>query len=172
MPGTRSLLETIQGLHEATQMIRTIWISKSRRLTHIYLLIKNTMEESILNIQLTKRPTAGDNHRKQDANGGWLDNRTETILIVNTITLFEPLSHQTSFVTINSAIGLPFDLIHPFAVNNIPAMRARHKTPSIVSEQSRVFFIHSKLPLRIRECFTTVVGSPVLQKLPNRRRSY
>ncbi|KAK1599849.1 hypothetical protein QYE76_016696 [Lolium multiflorum] len=80
MPGTRSLLETIQGLHQATQVIRTRRINKPRWLTHINLLIKNAMKKGILNIQLAKRPPTSDSHRKQNTNGGWLDNRVESIL--------------------------------------------------------------------------------------------
>jgi hypothetical protein len=38
-------------------MLRAIRINKTRRLAHVNLFLQNTMEKSILNIQLTKIPT-------------------------------------------------------------------------------------------------------------------
>ena len=78
MPCTRSLLEAIQCLHQAAQMIRTIRISKSRRLTHINLLLKNTMEKGILHIQLAKGPTMCDSQREQNTDGSRLDVMVES----------------------------------------------------------------------------------------------
>jgi hypothetical protein len=106
MPGTRSLLETIQSLHQATQMIRSGLVSKSRRLTHVNLLFQNTMKGSILNFQLAKGPTSCDCHREQDANGGWLDNRVEGVFIVKTIVLSEPFRNQSSLISLNRPINM------------------------------------------------------------------
>jgi hypothetical protein len=55
-PSSRCLLEAIQGLFQTTKMLRILRILKPRRLPHKYLLLKNTMEGGILNIQLTKSP--------------------------------------------------------------------------------------------------------------------
>jgi hypothetical protein len=52
MPGTRCLLETIESLDHTTQMLWLRRINKPRWLTHVHLLLKNNMEESILNIEL------------------------------------------------------------------------------------------------------------------------
>jgi hypothetical protein len=56
MPGTRGLLQAIECLHQATEMLRTSKINKTRRLAHVDLFLQYTMEKSILNIHLTKIP--------------------------------------------------------------------------------------------------------------------
>lgn len=60
MPSTRSLFETIKCFHQATEVLRMVRINKPRGLTHVNLLLKNTMQKRIRNIQLTKGPTSCD----------------------------------------------------------------------------------------------------------------
>lgn len=49
-----------------------------------------------------------------------LDNRTECVIIVHGIPLFEPHRHQ-SLITINRTIQFAFELEGPLATNNIEA---------------------------------------------------
>jgi hypothetical protein len=50
MPCTRSLLQTIECFDKTTKMMWVSRINETWWLTHIYLLLQNTMKESILNI--------------------------------------------------------------------------------------------------------------------------
>jgi hypothetical protein len=56
---------------------RFIRISKTRRLSDIYLLIHEAIEEGVLNIKLMKMPTMRESHRKQQANHSWLNHWAE-----------------------------------------------------------------------------------------------
>jgi hypothetical protein len=60
MPSTGSLFQTIERFDQATKMLRASRINKTRRLSHVNLFLQDTMEESILNIQLTKIPTSSN----------------------------------------------------------------------------------------------------------------
>jgi hypothetical protein len=77
-----------------------ILADKARRLTHIDLLIKDTMEESILHIKLAKGPSSRHNNGQNKSNSGSLNNKTECILIINAIPLIIPFCEQTSLVFI------------------------------------------------------------------------
>jgi hypothetical protein len=100
-------------------VVRTIRIRKSRRMAHIYFLLKNTVKEGILDIQLTKRPTTRNSQREQNADSHGLDHRTEGILVVKAISLLEPLSNPACLVPLNRTISMCIHLENPFAVNDI-----------------------------------------------------
>jgi hypothetical protein len=65
MPSTRSLFQPIQRFNKPTIVIRLARISKTRRLSHVYLLIKKAIEKGILDIKLTKMPLARESHGEQ-----------------------------------------------------------------------------------------------------------
>jgi hypothetical protein len=100
VPCTWCLFKTIESFIQFTNIPGMILADKTRRLTHIDLLIKNTMKESILHIELTKGPSSRHNNGEDKSNSGSLNNRTECILIINAIPLVVPFSDQTSLVFI------------------------------------------------------------------------
>jgi hypothetical protein len=65
MPHTRSLLQSIQSLYKAAETLRTCRINKAWGLTHINLLLQNTMQKSILHIKLTKEPSLSNSQGEQ-----------------------------------------------------------------------------------------------------------
>jgi hypothetical protein len=60
MPCTRSLLQAIECLDQATEVLGASRINITRRLSHVYLFLQYAMKESILNIHLTEIPTSSD----------------------------------------------------------------------------------------------------------------
>jgi hypothetical protein len=91
MPCTRSLFQSIQSLYKTAEMLGTCRINKAWGLTHINLLLKNTMQKSILDIKLSKEPSTSNSQGERQANGSRLDNWTERVFIIKTIPLFETL---------------------------------------------------------------------------------
>ena len=61
----------------------------------------------------------------------------------------EALSYQTSFISINGAIGFVFKFIHPFTSNDISMSRRWDKLSGIILEKSSVFILHGKNPMLI-----------------------
>jgi hypothetical protein len=97
-------------------LIRT---NKSWGLPHVDFFLEKTMKECILDIQLSKTPTSGDRQRQKEPNGGRLDNRTEGVLIVKPMTLFEPLGNKTSFVALDRTVSMFLHLEDPLRVNDV-----------------------------------------------------
>lgn len=130
-------------------MARQSWVDISRRLAHVDILLKNTVQESILNIELVKAPTTGEGKRKHQMDSGMLDNRTESFSIINTKLLFKPFGDQARFVSINCTVSPMFELEYPLAIDQVAARRRRNEVPGSVRHESLVFCIHSTAPIHI-----------------------
>lgn len=64
-----------------------------------------------MDIKLLNGPTTGKSNCKNCANGwGGLDNRTKSLIVVESFLLVEAFRHKTGFVAFNRAIGM---LEHP-----------------------------------------------------------
>jgi hypothetical protein len=124
----KSLFETIEVLDKAKRMLSTSWINKPSSLMHIHIFFKNSMEKSILNIQLMKRPSLC-NSKKQKVNSIWFNNGTKCILVVKAIPLFETFSNQVSLVHFDGDISMILNLENSLGVNNINTRLRRNKTP-------------------------------------------
>jgi hypothetical protein len=57
VPSLWSLLEAIESFVQSAEIGRVSRIHKTQRLPHVYFLLKNTMQERILDIQLMKNPS-------------------------------------------------------------------------------------------------------------------
>jgi hypothetical protein len=133
-------------------MLRTVRINKPRRLAHIDLLLKNTMQKCILNIKLAKGPATSDSKGQQQPNSGRLNNRTEGILVVKTVPLFETLSNESGLVPLNRAICMPFDLEDPFGINDVETGARRDQLPSTIVTESLNLKVHGSTPVRNTQC--------------------
>ena len=98
--GTRSLFQPIQRLVQTTDMIRPRAINETSRLYTIDSLIKGAMQESILHIELMDMQTMEESHCERCTNGGRFDNRTESLIKINSRTLSEPAKNPTSLVSL------------------------------------------------------------------------
>jgi hypothetical protein len=98
VPGSRSLLEAVQGLVKPTNMSRMHGVDKARRLLTIDLLVKIPMKKCILDVQLMNRPGSRDGNAKDDANRGRLDDWTESLIKINTMLLREPTNNPSCLV--------------------------------------------------------------------------
>jgi hypothetical protein len=100
-----------------------------------------------------KAPITRDSNRKNQLNSSSFNNRTKSIIIINTIALFKSLGHQTCLISINSAIRFSLDFVNPFTINDISSLSSRNKMPCLVGHQGREFLIHSLLPSGIIHSF-------------------
>jgi hypothetical protein len=100
------------------------------------------MNKGILNIKLTKRPSSSDSQLEQKTNSGGLDHRTEGVLIIKAITLFESFSNQPSLVYFNRAIGMFLDFENTHGINDTDASLGRNQTSCLILEKSLIFLFH------------------------------
>ena len=89
----------------------------------------------------------GSNHELMQEQEGNKDGKSFSV--ISTFVLSEAFSKKSGFVLLNSAIGVIFDLVHPFAPNRTMTQRKRYHRPSMISLKSSNFYLHSLNPLRI-----------------------
>lgn len=86
-PGTGRLFEPINSLVKLANTVRTLGIHKTRRLSHEYCLLKKTMQEGILNIQLSQRPTKTDSQTENSTYSGTLNHGAKCLIIIKAMLL-------------------------------------------------------------------------------------
>src|SRR5581483_3849204 len=126
---------------------RTVYIA--RRLTHVNSLSEVTMKKGILNIKLMNGPVSGDGDAKNRANSGRFDNRTESVIKVQSGLLGETLSNKTSFVTLKPSIAVKLVAKQPSIANYVSIRGFRNKIPRVVRKDGRHFSIHGDPPMRV-----------------------
>jgi hypothetical protein len=114
IPRPRGLLEAVERLVKSADMMRMIQVDEAGRLLTIDLLVKSAMEESILDVELTYRPSTRSSDAEDDTNGLRLDDRTKSLIEVDTGLLREATDHPTRLVSRKSTIGPKFMLEDPF----------------------------------------------------------
>jgi hypothetical protein len=74
------------------------WINEPRRLLAVHCLIKIPMEEGVLHIKLTDRPLVRNNNAENSPDSCQLDNRTESLIIINAMLLRETTNNSSSLM--------------------------------------------------------------------------
>jgi hypothetical protein len=74
--------------------------------------------------------------------GGRLDNRAENHIVVNAGPLGEAVKNPVSLVLFQATIGVELVPEDPFVGDDVGANKSRDKIPSIVGDQSIIFFLH------------------------------
>jgi hypothetical protein len=115
IPRPGSLLEAIERLVKPADMMWMSQVDEAGRLLAVDLLVKRAMEEGILDVELTYRPSTRSSDAEDDANGGRLDDGTECLVEVDTGLLREATDHPTRFVPRKSSIRSKFMLEDPFS---------------------------------------------------------
>jgi hypothetical protein len=108
------------------------------------------MEKRVLHIQLMKTPALRDCNRENQVNSDKLNHRTECIIIINTIVMFETHGYKVSFVAVIGAISLTLDFINPLAINQIMTCLKRNQMLGIFLHKGRKLRVHCSLLIRIR----------------------
>ena len=98
-----------------------------------------------------KAPTTRNNKSKHQANGDWFNHRTESIMIIYTVLLYEASSHKPRLVFINRTIGTELRFEDPFAANNVSARWKGYQYPRFVSLKCLELSLHSSTPSCLRE---------------------
>jgi hypothetical protein len=80
-------------------------------------------------------------HRVDD---GRLDNRVESLIVVDVRPLGEAMKDPTSLVPFQSAIEVELVLEDPFADDDVGANRMSDKIPSVIGDQSIIFFLRAR----------------------------
>ena len=106
---------------------------KVGRRIHVNLFVKKIVQESIININLLKRPLIGDSKSKNEANRDRFDNGRETFSIITTILLMKTFCYQACFILIDSSISIFFNTKDPFTSNRLATRWKRGESPRVIS---------------------------------------
>jgi hypothetical protein len=98
VPCLRRLLQPIERLVEAVDLVRLRGINKPHRLAIVDCIWESTMYEHILHIKLVDGSGAWDGQGKYCADGGRLDNQAECLIVVDARPLGEAAKNPTSLV--------------------------------------------------------------------------
>ena len=128
-------------------MMRIIGVTHALRLCHIDLLCEIPIEKGIIYIKLAKRPLAMECNVKNSTNNDGIYHGTESLMKVNTRLLMKAFSNKPSFISCNRAIRILFDVKPPFVGHYILLGAQGNKRPSIIPDESIIFFPHSLNPL-------------------------
>jgi hypothetical protein len=139
IPGTRRLLQFIQGLVQAAHKIWSDSIREAGGLTAEDSLTECVMEEGVLHIELMKRPVAGGSNGEHRAHGGRFDNWAESLIVVYTRVLREPPEDPRERL-----VGE-----NPFASDDIGATRPGNKFLGPIAQKGPVLFLHCCTPIRL-----------------------
>jgi hypothetical protein len=104
------------------------------------------MHEHVLHIELMDRPGMGDDWQKHHVDGGRLDHWAEGLIVVDTGPLGEVVKDLMSLVPLQGAIRVELMFEDPFAGDDIRANRMRDDIPSVVGDESIIFFLHGTTP--------------------------
>jgi hypothetical protein len=83
--------------------------------------------------------------------GGWLDHRAKSLIVVDAGPLGEAVKNLMRLVPFQGAIRVQLVLEDPFASDNVGANKMRDKITNVVGDQSIIFFFHGTVPGRVNE---------------------
>ena len=95
---------------------------------------------------------------KHGTNGDGIYHKTLSLVKVNVQLLVKAFSNNASFILRNRVVGILFDVKHPFIAHYILPWSRRNQSPSTISNESIIFFLHRLNPLRILESLGDCVG--------------
>jgi len=113
------------------------------------------VEKGVLHIELVNRPVQGMSQGNDSMNSGRLDNRAESLVIVDAGLLGEPTEYPTSFVSVQRTISMKLVLENPFPGDHIRLGRTRDKIPSVVVQEGSMVFFHGLTPVRVSKGIPT-----------------
>jgi hypothetical protein len=109
------------------------------------------MQERILHIKLMNQSGMGDDQGEHGVDRGWLDNRDESVIVVDAGPLGEVEKDPRSLVSFQRAVGVELVLENPFTGDDIGANGVRDNISGVVGDQGNKLFFHGVVPIWINE---------------------
>ena len=88
---------------------------------------------------------------QQCTDGGWFEDRTESLRKINPRSLSEPAKHPSCSVELQRTVGMKLVLKDPLASNNIGSSRTWYKIPCVIGQQRVELLLHGPAPIGISE---------------------
>jgi hypothetical protein len=130
-------------------MLEVLIVDEADRLKTVDMLSQLAMQEHILDIELVHRSTSRGHQVEYVANRAWFNDRGESLVKVDPLSLLEATHNPTRLESLQCAIGIDLVFKEPLARNHIGTTRLRHQCPCLVVLQGPTFIFHRVMPIRI-----------------------
>ena len=111
VPHARGLLQAVERLDQLTNPPRSILVP--RRLQHVHLSIKVTVQECVLDVELSEMQTATCSNGEEHASGSVVRHRGKGLTEVFSSNLCETPGHQACLAPLEASIRLRFHTKDP-----------------------------------------------------------
>jgi hypothetical protein len=126
-------------------------VEKARRLLTVDCLVEMAVEEGVLHVQLLDRPGARDGDVENSPDGGWFDDWTEHLVVVDVVPLREPSNDPPGLMASQGAVSTELVLEDSLAGDDVGTRRSRNNTPGAIVDKRLVLISHRSIPIRIGE---------------------
>ena len=99
-----------------------------------------------------------DCNAKHSMEGDRIYQGIEIFVKVNTLLLVKAFTNKVSFIQCNRAFRILFNVKHPFVAHYILPRARENKSPSTIPDESIIFFLHRRNPLRILKSLGNSAG--------------
>jgi hypothetical protein len=151
IPYPWGLFKSVEGLVEAADIIRMRGIDEASGLRTLDRLSESPVKKSIVDVELMHGPITRESNTEDYVNSGRLDDRAESLIIVDTRTLGEAAKNPACLVSIKRPIRVKLVFEYPFVGDDIGKRRPADEGPGVVSDQSLELILHSMPPVGIVE---------------------
>lgn len=110
----------LDGVNEASRLLTVVGLGEV------------PVEEGVLHVQLMDGLGLPGDDAQDSPDGGWLDDGTESLAVVDAGLLSETAKYPPSFVASERAVGVELMPKDPLPCNHISTYRTRHQTPRII----------------------------------------
>lgn len=107
-PSPKGLFQTIGSLVNVAHQMRRMLVFKPRWWHHIHIFIQDSIEESIINIQLSYWPLTQKSYSKNHTNDNWFNHETKCLSEVKTNKLIVTFSHKSCLIASHETINISF----------------------------------------------------------------
>jgi len=142
VPHPGCLLESVQGLLQETDVVRSRRVDETGLLLAVDCLVQMAVMKGGLHVQLMYRPGARGGDCEDDPDGSRFDNRAERLVVVDAVLLREATNDPSGFMTSQRAVSMILVLKDPFAGVDVGTRRSRDEAPCVIVDERLVFVGH------------------------------
>jgi hypothetical protein len=132
-------------------MVRSRWIDEARRLLIVDCLLKVTVKEGVLHIQLVNWLGKRSGNAQNNPNSRRFDHRAEGLIVVDAMLLREASGHPSCLMASKSTVGVVLMLEDPLPGDDVASWWPQDKALSVIVDQCLVFVSHSRTPVGVRQ---------------------
>jgi hypothetical protein len=152
-PRPRSLLEPVERLGEAANVVAPGVVDKAGGLIAVYLLLQYVVSKGVLRIEFVHRLDTRARQGEHGEDRVQLDHREEGVTEINAHALCsEPTDYPPCFVLLHRSISLHFMPQNPLSSNHISSGSLRNESLGGILHERIVLLLHCRTQIGIAKC--------------------